>query len=578
MKLFYKKIISVVLVLSVLSGLFVVPASATPGAAIDYVSGQLWDIMLFRDFDVGLSFWKNLLKAYLAPGKTEANATSVDWQDAYKTGYLAGVNKSLGTSQVGKDGFIVPLYPYGFSKGYDYVESTSSYGNWSRFPYGFFQAGIMKSVNSNYNGVYISFSDKPCTDFPSNSSNRCIYSPTLDVHVTAIVDFKKTGAAGGFAAFLDPCDVIVGQTYDLPFINLSGGFWKSADTYGSVSATAYLVCTPLAGYDVNTYTDSIGGGGSRPSSIFGGSGSVGGGTGGGTRHIGKKDETGKFTAVEGSIFDEVKGTYMNPFDGIVKNVKNWTYDYTTRAYSLTLADDSKVNLTFGDENVSIVEGGKTYTFYYIIPADSGTPSPSPSPSTCLHDYVPTVTTAATCLTPGLKTFNCSKCKDSYTQQIPATGHTWVVKETVNTTYDATGALVMQGYTIFKCSVCGEEYKDSNGGGPPGGGGGSSSGNSIWDKLGALLGSAANGFITVLKTAVIKILDALVSMFDAINTKLGSVTTAIFGLFERIPKLFGGFTGFLSAVFPFFPPEVFDILTLSILILAAGALIRFFLKR
>ena len=42
---------------------------------------------------------------------------------------------------------------------------------------------------------------------------------------------------------------------------------------------------------------------------------------------------------------------------------------------------------------------------------------------CDHEYTETITTPAGCETEGLKTFNCSVCGDSYTEVIPATGHT-----------------------------------------------------------------------------------------------------------------------------------------------------------
>ena len=43
---------------------------------------------------------------------------------------------------------------------------------------------------------------------------------------------------------------------------------------------------------------------------------------------------------------------------------------------------------------------------------------------CKHEYTEQITTAATCTTSGLKTLTCSKCGDSYTQTINATGHSF----------------------------------------------------------------------------------------------------------------------------------------------------------
>ena len=43
---------------------------------------------------------------------------------------------------------------------------------------------------------------------------------------------------------------------------------------------------------------------------------------------------------------------------------------------------------------------------------------------CSHSYTSKVTTAATCTASGVRTYTCSLCGDSYTQAIPATGHSY----------------------------------------------------------------------------------------------------------------------------------------------------------
>lgn len=160
----------------------------------------------------------------------------------------------------------------------------------------------------------------------------------------------------------------------------------------------------------------------------------------------------------------------------------------------------------------------------------------------------------------------------------ATGHTWTVFQTVQTSYDENGELVQQGYTIYQCSICGEQYKDINGTGPPGTPGAEEEDKSIWDKLGDFVGSIGGGFITLIEAALTKILDYLIALVDAINGKLESVVNSIFGLFDRVPQLFSGFTAFLAAVFPFIPQEFMDVMLLGLCLLVAAAIIRFFLKR
>jgi|GEM_PF-6378116 len=61
-----------------------------------------------------------------------------------------------------------------------------------------------------------------------------------------------------------------------------------------------------------------------------------------------------------------------------------------------------------------------------------------------------VTTPATCTATGVKTFTCSVCGGTYTEDIPATGHTVVVDEGIPATYTSTG--LTEG---SHCSVCGE---------------------------------------------------------------------------------------------------------------------------
>ena len=69
-----------------------------------------------------------------------------------------------------------------------------------------------------------------------------------------------------------------------------------------------------------------------------------------------------------------------------------------------------------------------------------------------HSYTSKVTKQPTCTTTGVKTFTCS-CGDSYTEKIPATGHKYV-DTVVKPTYTE------KGYTLHKCSVCGDSYKDN----------------------------------------------------------------------------------------------------------------------
>ena len=63
-----------------------------------------------------------------------------------------------------------------------------------------------------------------------------------------------------------------------------------------------------------------------------------------------------------------------------------------------------------------------------------------------HAYTATVTTAATCTTPGVRTYACAGCGESYTEAIPATGHSYVRTEE-------------NGNYVYTCTRCGESYTE-----------------------------------------------------------------------------------------------------------------------
>ena len=62
-----------------------------------------------------------------------------------------------------------------------------------------------------------------------------------------------------------------------------------------------------------------------------------------------------------------------------------------------------------------------------------------------HAYTATVTTAATCTTPGVRIYACA-CGESYTEEIPAMGHSYVRTEE-------------NGNYVYTCSACGDSYSE-----------------------------------------------------------------------------------------------------------------------
>ena len=199
------------------------------------------------------------------------------------------------------------------------------------------------------------------------------------------------------------------------------------------------------------------------------------------------------------------------------------------------------------------------------------PGEAVDPDKCEHEWEETDRTEPTCILAGSADLVCSKCEKTKTEALPKLGHIWEVKQSVQTSYDETGNVQTQGFTIYRCTSCGEEYKDTDGTGPPGGpSGDNGSGEEeegflgwLLGKVGELLGAVGDGVIGLLKAALEKIFDGLIALVEMIMDKLAQVVGAVLEIFEEVPKLFSGFLGFLSAVFPFFPPEIMLLLTFGI---------------
>ncbi|MGN8969826.1 hypothetical protein [Intestinimonas sp. HCP28S3_D6] len=324
--------------------------------------------------------------------------------------------------------------------------------------------------------------------------------------------------------------------------------------------TYYPVIYEIRPFDssvvINNYTIN-----SRPTSITGDYGIIG--------------DNGQITKVDTTtIVNETNNTYTNPSTGTTSTITDWTYDYSDRSYELTLEGGDTVTVTYGDENVTIQEGDTVYNVYYIVEStgeDPGVqPTPTPGPETCQHKYTSTVDREATCTVPGQTTYTCSLCGHTYTEAIPAKGHTWTVFQTVPTEYDQEGNLLQQGYTIYQCDVCKEQYKDMEGTGPPGGG---EDGETIWDKLGDLLGTVFGGILGLFEAVIGAVLDALTSLATMISEKLTAVVGLVLSMFAEIPALFTGFLGFLTAVFVYIPEDIMLLLTFGIAVVVFIGIIK-----
>lgn len=324
----------------------------------------------------------------------------------------------------------------------------------------------------------------------------------------------------------------------------------NSDGYTSFSCTFYV---PVIDVIPDSSLASSYPATSRPTSITGDYGIIG--------------DNGEITKVDSqTIVNETDNSVYNPVTNTRYDMSDWSYDYSTRTYTITTTTDNSITVTYGDEYVTINEGDTIYNVYYIVEGGG-----SSDPGTCTHSYTSSVTTAPTCEAPGVETFTCSLCGHTYTSRVPAAGHTWVVIQSVQTEYDESGNLVTQGYTIYECTICGEQYKDTEGVGPPIAPGADDPSNpttigGLFEQLLSGIGSVVGGIIKGLLSLLTKAVEAISGIGDLFASFVDSVV-----------GLFGGFTDFLGAVFPFLPEEFFTIFCLGMILLVAAAVLRKFLN-
>lgn len=133
---------------------------------------------------------------------------------------------------------------------------------------------------------------------------------------------------------------------------------KNPGTY-SVSGSVLVCCEPAvlpSGYDIDTRVGTFSG------------------------NFGYYGDNGQMILAENiSIVNETNNTFHNPVTGDTAPVSSWTYNYGDRSYDITLDTGDTVTVTYGDENVTIVQGGNTYNVYYIVEQGGGEPEPTPTP-------------------------------------------------------------------------------------------------------------------------------------------------------------------------------------------------------
>ena len=201
------------------------------------------------------------------------------------------------------------------------------------------------------------------------------------------------------------------------------------------------------------------------------------------------------------------------------------------------------------------------------------PGEDADPNTCQHEWKETSRKEASCTLAGSIAYACEKCRTTKTETIPKLGHSWEVKTSVQTTYDETGNVVTQGYTIYRCTVCGEEYKDTDGTGPPVPSTPDTpdDGEGNWftkllKKIGDFFGTTIGGLLDLIGAALDKILDSLIILVE--NT---------IGKLKDLVNLFGSFGEALGVLWTWLPPEVMTVLVAGVTVFIFVALLKLFLK-
>ena len=544
-----KRIISLLLVLVTLFSVLIVPASATAGDAVDYVIDNFWGPFSFDKL-------KGLVKSFLADDKTPETATESDWQAAYDR-YVRSVRDEYGSTILNSSGVLISLVP-DFSpvdnstfsavySNYSYNSKFASfdveimykksgqaylYANLSCMPTGagtlqylFRDDDIPKDGNVNLDGAYYT-----CL------SDKRIYDAYLQTYYDAF------NSSGGKITRLN----LAGSHYFSADDGLAHiGAWDPDTRVGAPAFIAYSSSAKTVNMHVvvplqcllwmpDNFSAPVSE--SRPGSLTG-------------ITYGYQNDTGEiivYVAKDSGMFNEEGGYLYNPITGKTLQADSWYYDYENRRYDIALANNQgRATLEYGDDGarITIIDSGNVtnvYNYYYMTPKDEPVdpppvdPTPTPTPKPCTHSYTSAVTELPTCLIPGVRSYICMLCGDTYTEPVAATGHIWVVRETVNASYDDNGNLLQAGYTIYKCSKCGTEHKDTADVGPPGngsGGGGGGSGGFPGDtNLPDIPGSSEDedGF----------------NIFDIVGSIVNALWSLISGLFSTI---FGGVVGFFTSL-------------------------------
>lgn len=219
-----------------------------------------------------------------------------------------------------------------------------------------------------------------------------------------------------------------------------------------------------------------------------------------------------------TVYDETTKVFTEPTSGAQILTSGWTYNYNTRSYDIAVADGAFVMDGAAVTRIVVTYGDEAVVLDYYDENDVMLNS------------------------------------DSY------------------------------AYVVVSDDVTFSSIVYVNNGGNDGGGGSGDSDSDdgidtgIFKKLGQLISSLLTGIIDMIETALSGVLDSLIFLTKLVGEKLSHVVDTVMSMFEKIPKLFGGFLDFLSAVFPFIPEDIVTVITFGVVAVVLVGLLKMLIKR
>lgn len=180
---------------------------------------------------------------------------------------------------------------------------------------------------------------------------------------------------------------------------------------------------------------------------------------------------------------------------------------------------------------------------------------------CDHTYREKIMTRPSCTLTGTALYTCSKCGDTYTAELDALGHDWVMDDSIPDELDEEGNVLKAGYDLYTCTRCGVQHKDFTRTGPPGSEDGSTITQLIqqlFDSLGNLVGGLIDWILELAKEAIA----GFGSLGDYFKEKA-----------EEVQGFGGEFVSFFGAFFEVIPPEIVTLISLALVFLGLGLFIK-----